>query len=230
MVLIMEKTCQWISYFILNRRISIMTHHLSRGCTCILLLLLLIGVCMAEEIPSSLIFVQGGESVITEGTDGLYLITVQDIIPYLHIKTGERSSLMPFEILTTLDEPLNVALVFSGADTQSTSMVEVSNLSLSNDTTGLTLTVKPLEFYDGQLLTFFESEKNEGNTIFKGQHDETRIYIEEMINPPDNVPDSFRCGQCYGIPEHGCYQACCWDYEMGKKCSKEWCNCADRIF
>jgi hypothetical protein len=134
------------------------------------------------------------------------VITVQDLIPYVHIKNGEKSPLMAVELLTTMTEPLNVALIFSGADNESTSMVEVSNLSLSDGNTVLTLQVKPLEFYDGEALKSFESEKSAANTVSVGQHDNIGIYIEDLISPLDN---SENCGECFELSTGGWYQACC---------------------
>lgn len=177
---------------------------------------------MAEEAPSSIVYVEGGESFIAEEADGQYVITIQDIIPFVHIKTGERSSLMPVELLTTMTKPLHVALVYSGAENESTSMVEVSNLSLSDGNAVLTIVVKPLEFYDGEMLNFFESEKSAVNTITTGQYGKIGIYIEDLINPLDNAGN---CGECFELSTGGWYQACCYQIgEYERTCNRVPCT------
>ena len=141
---------------------------------------------MADEVPSYLGYVQGGESTITDGTNGTSVITVNDLIPYFHLADGNKSSLIPVERLTNMTNPMNAAMVFSGAENETTFMVEVSNLSLSDGNKVLTLHVKPLEFHEGELLKSFTSKKNELNTIKTGKSGNVGIYIEITSVIPSN--------------------------------------------
>lgn len=83
------------------------------------------------------------------------MITVQDIIPYFHIGDDMKSNLSPVGILTNLTYPLNAAVVFSGADNESTSMVLVENLSFSDGNKDINLQVTPIKSYDGERLKDF---------------------------------------------------------------------------
>ena len=168
-----------------------MNYYLTFGFICSLLLVSLAGVTMATESPGYTLYIQGGESSITNGTDGMMLITVKDVVPYFHITDGNRSLLLPIEGLTNITYPLNTAAVFSGADGDYISLVEVSNLSLSEENKSLILQVKPLEFYEGTVLKSFANEKNELPLGKTGKFSSFGIYIETTQLPPANA-DSYK--------------------------------------
>ena len=164
-----------------------MTHSVLLGFICLLLLISLTGVSMAAESPGYALYVQGGVSSITNGTDGMTVITVMDVIPYFHITDGNKSLLLPIEGLTNITYPLDAAVVLSGTGNESTSLVKVSNLTLSDGNKSLILQVKPLEFYEGKLLNSFVSEKKELPLEKTGKFSSIGIYIETTQLPPANA-------------------------------------------
>ncbi len=158
------------------------------------------GVCMADDVPPYLVYIQGGQSTVTEGTDGSYEIEVNDIIPYFHISDGIQGSLIPVEYLSGLSYPLNGAIVFTGAKNESTSMISVSNLSLSDGTMVLTLHAEPLEFYEGSLLASFAHEKRVLDGSIQTENTSTRIFFEQSKKFPVNEDDD--CPGYYKDPQN----------------------------
>ena len=144
---------------------------------------------MAAESPSYEAYIQGGESSIVNGTDGIMVVTVKELVPYFNIANGKKSLLLPVERLTNITYPVNAAIVFSGADNESTFRVEVSNLSLSERNKALIVQVKPLEFYEGSVLNNFTIEKKELSAGSVGSINGIGFYLE--INEPAFVNSAF---------------------------------------
>jgi hypothetical protein len=173
-----------------------MNRFIQFGVICSLLLVFLAGLCVADEAPSNLVYVQGGECSITNGTDGTYVITVTDVIPYVHFANGNKSSLISVEELTNLTYPLNAVLEFSGVNSE-TSMVAISNVSISDGNMILTLQAKDLEFYKGSSLKTFASDSKNlkvGNGIDARN---TGLYLEIIGKSPNNGDSVEDCmAQC----------------------------------
>ena len=163
-----------------------MNRNIRLGVICSILLGSLAGFCVADEAPSYLVYVQGGESSITNGSDGAYVITVKDIIPYVHIADGEKSSLKLVERLTNLTYPMNAALVLSGADNETTVMVQVANVSLSDENKILTLQVDPLKYYEGERLNSFNDRKQSIKAVNGLRFTRTGVYFEVVKESPAN--------------------------------------------
>ena len=159
---------------------------------------------MADEAPGYVVYVQGGESTITEGPDGEMTITVQDVIPFVHIANEEKNRLNPVEILSGYTYPLDAALVFSGSDGESAFLVTISNLSLSNDDTILMLQVTPEEFYEGELLNSFVRETKGSDLLTQSGTISTGIYIEKNAGKAENS----RCSGDDIISYQICYGCC----------------------
>jgi hypothetical protein len=165
-----------------------------------ILLVSLAGVCMAEESPRYVIYVQGDESSIIHGSEGITDITVKDIIPYAHFSDGKKSRLISGKHLSNITYPINAAVVFSGAGSESVSLMKISNLSLSDENKVLTLRVNPLEFYEGEVLKSFVSDKNELDAIEFEKFNDTGIYLEIIGKTQQNnfeiqIPDCSK-GPC----------------------------------
>ncbi|MFH0968638.1 MAG: hypothetical protein V1862_13230 [Methanobacteriota archaeon] len=141
---------------------------------------------MAAESPAYLAYVQGGESSITNETDGMMMITVKDVIPYFYIVDDNTSVLHPVERLANITTPLNAAVTFSGADNESVSLVEVTNLSLSDENKTLIIQVHPLELYEGTVLKSFTDKMNRLTTDSIGKFTNTGIYLEMRDKTPQN--------------------------------------------
>ena len=163
-----------------------MNHYILLGFICSFLLVSFAGSGMAEDSPGSVAYLQGGQSIITNGTDGMTDIIVQDLVPYVHVTDGKKSILIPVQQLTNMTAPMNAALVLSGEDKESTFVVEVSNLSLSDGNNTLTLLVKPLEFYEGDILKSFAGDRKELEPEKIGKPMSTGIYIEIIGSLPTN--------------------------------------------
>lgn len=166
-----------------------MSHQIRWGVLCFVLLFLLTGMCIAAKSPADVLFIQGGVSTFTENGNGTYVWTVKDIIPYLHLshESNGTSRFMTSDILNTISYPLNAALVFSGADNESSFVVEVSTISFSDRNKTLTLQVKPIEYYEGDLFKSFTPDTGELISDVAGKSRITGIYLEMAGYPPDNA-------------------------------------------
>lgn len=161
-----------------------MNNFLRYGLFCIFLLVFVSGVCIADEVPSHLIYLEGGTSTSTLDADGMSTITIQDVVPYAHVTYGEKSRLFPLQFLSKLPYPLSAAVVFSDTESESVSLVTISNLSLSDGNTNLTLQASPLKYYEGELLQDFA--QNTSVITGKEQMLVTGLYIESKENIPVN--------------------------------------------
>ena len=177
-----------------------MNRQFLRGLAYLFLLVSLAGVCIAEDIPGSVVYLQGGESSITNGSDGMPVVTVQDLVQYVHVTDGKKSILIPVQQLTNMTAPMNAALVLSGEDKESTFVVEVSNLSLSDGNNTLTLQVNPLEFYEGSVLKSFSNVSHDWTAEKQERYPQSGIYLEWSIPVPKNK----YCYSCDCDPFYGC--------------------------
>lgn len=187
-----------------------------------LLLVSLIGVCLADESTSYVLYIQGGESSLLNGSDGMIEITVKDVVPEINVTRTNTSNSLPIEELTNISYPMDAALIFSGADNESTSMVRIVNLSLSDENNVLTLQVNPLQYYDGEGLKSFASKQENLPTDIDGMFKTTQIYAESDVSLKENsdectCPDGWTptcqygcwCGQGYMLQDKK--RPCIWD-------------------
>jgi hypothetical protein len=143
-------------------------------------------VCIADETNSTLLSVQGGESSINKSGDGFFEISVQDIIPNGTITIENQMSEIPIEILNNVNPPLNAALVLFEDDNESTSMIIITNLSFSNENNNLVLKVKPMAFYDGEILKEFVNNRTPINLLENSSFEKTKLYFELLEMKPEN--------------------------------------------
>ena len=148
------------------------------GFICLFILVSQAGVSIADESPRYVIYLQGGESSIIHGSEGITDIIVKDIIPYAHFSDGKKNLLIPDTLVQSITGPVHTAVVFSGAGDESVSLISISNLSLSYENKVLTLRVNPLGFYEGEALKSFAREKKELDTIEVDTFENTGIYFE----------------------------------------------------
>lgn len=171
------------------------------GFFCVLILVTLPGICGAEETPLTISYIQGGDSVIADGIDGMMEITVHNVVPYYYYTKEEHNVLLPINGFTTFPCPFNAAIIFSANDNTTISMIKVSNLTISDDNKIITMAVTPLTYYDeGQGLSSFADKyveltasSSEGSII-------TQIYAETRLNQSEN---DYGCDCCVGW---SCYQ------------------------
>ena len=193
---------------------------------CSLLLISVAGICMAEESPAFVAYVQGGESTFNTGADGVSAITVREVAPYFHITDGNKSFLLSVENIQGYSLPLNAALVFTDPENERTFTVEVVNLSLSDGNKSLTLQVQPLEYYEGEVLKSFMSSDTDFKTIDQLSNIIlTSMYLELIGNPEENSGDYAAYEACWarcrthigwlGVTEETCRYDCSYCAGMG---------------
>ena len=172
---------------------------ISMGCTCI-----------ADDGATKVIYLQGGESTIANVSDDMYEVTVQNLIPYFQGTTDNRTIFVPVKALASLTYPLNAAIIISGPAGDTTTLVTISNASLSEENTEMVLQATPLKFYEGEALKSFST----GNTGFNttAQSTVTGIYMETVTSAPTN---NMGCSECeskcpgLGLDSDTCHHTYC---------------------
>lgn len=160
-----------------------MNHYFSLGFIYLFILVSLTVFCVADEVTDNEVYVQGGESSITHGSDGIFVITVKNIVPYFRYSEGENSSMIPVNQLTDISYPVSGALVLSGKGNETTVMVQITNVSLPDGNKILVLRVNPLEYYDGELLHDFNSRSKSLSDDISVDTKGTSLYMETRIEP-----------------------------------------------
>lgn len=180
------------------------------GILCSLVLVFCTGFCSAAESSSALIYIQGSGSTITNGSDGM-IITVKDVVPYFHITDGVESKLVPIESLTDISYPLHAVVNLFDAENESISIIQVLNLSLSDENKVLTLNVNPLEFYEGERLKSFVNGQTPLSDEKTGEYNRAGIYLEAVWEAPSNALNCKPCFCCDfgGSGECGDICTCC---------------------
>ena len=164
------------------------------GIICVFLLLSLAGFSIADEAPGYTLYLQGGDSFITSDTDGVKVISIQDVVPYICVEFEKTKQLLPVDDAPIFPFPMNAVLVFSGTDGDSFSLVQVSNLSLSDENKVLTLQIKPRDFYEGELLKAIAKGAVPIDTVDQEKKDITSVYLEVASIAPEN--SSEECREC----------------------------------
>jgi len=157
-------------------------------------LLSLAGFCVADEAPGYTLYIQGGESSITEDTDGMITIKIQGIVPYFHLEFEKEKQLLPIGDISRYSLPVNAAIVSYGSDGDTTSLVQISNLSLSDENRVLTIQMKLLEFYDGDVLKDYAKDSKNLDITENEPNFEIGIIIEGASVTPENA---LPCIECY---------------------------------
>ena len=157
----------------------------SLGILGLVLIVVLGGFSSADESPAILAYIQGGASSVTEDQNGSMLLTIPDLVPYYHLSLMEKSLLMPIEALALQFVPVNAALVFNSPEGESVSLVEISDISVSDMNNTLKLQVKNLESYEGKALSGFTCS---GTTLTEQTANSTGtgIYLEIPGSTPEN--------------------------------------------
>ena len=174
-----------------------MTRYQYLSITLLISLLLLTGLSSAAESYGYLAFLQGGESTIVNDTDDMMIITVHNPDPYLNITNNTGTTQSPVDSVMNASLPMNAALIFSAPDTEMTSIIRIENLSLSDDKESLTLQVRPLDFYEGEVLAPYTQGTVNIHELDKKTFNEIRLYLEMMMNAPENsYPRNSACERC----------------------------------
>lgn len=167
-------------------KVQIMNRIVFSGVIMIFMMISLVSISNAVESPLYVIHIQGGESRITNISDGLIEMTVSDIAVNATITDGNTSHSMPIEGLINLSVPADAAVVYPGTGNKSISMIQISQISLSSDGKNLTLQVSPLRFYDGEGLKSYAENQTE---LFSSPYRNlttTELFIETRVNIAEN--------------------------------------------
>jgi hypothetical protein len=156
------------------------------GSVFFLLLLCLAGICSAELSPSLIAQIQGGESSIVNGTDGIILINVRDVDPKVNITRDNERYENPVNFLINVSYPCAAVVEFYQAEKKSVSMVNITNTTVSDDNKTLTLQVTPLEFYEGISLQELAKKSLTLDQLFNQTFNETKIHYEIIEETPGN--------------------------------------------
>lgn len=165
--------------------------------------------CVSSTAQSSgyILYVQGGQSTIASGADGIYEITVQDIIPYCVIGDGDEFFLGKTMNLTMGNWSVDAALLMAGSETEIRSIAKISNLSIGEKADTITFQARSLEFYDRELLSHFSGRQDSLNSSTGQDIQHTALYLE-MDKPVsvNNQGSTIQC--CYEGPRGRCYMVC----------------------
>lgn len=157
------------------------------------------GISFADQPPSIIVQITGGESTIADDTDGTAIITIKDIDSTVNLSDGDKSSEKSLDFLTVLQYPMNAALELSTAENKSVSMVIIANTTISDDNKTVTLRVTPLPFYEGGALSEFATKSvtldELSDTTFTGTGIQGEITMEPMNNSVNDMESSF-CHIC----------------------------------
>ncbi len=174
-----------------------MTRYQHLNITLLISLLLLTGLSSAAESYDYLAFLQGKESTIMNDTDDMMIITIHNPDPYLNITNNTSTTQSPVDSLMNASLTMNAALIFSAPDTEMTSIIGIENLSISDDKESLTLQVRPLDFYEGEVLAPYTQGTVNIHELDKKTFNEIRLYLEMMMNAPENsYPRNSACERC----------------------------------
>ncbi|KAF5068019.1 hypothetical protein DSECCO2_247680 [anaerobic digester metagenome] len=174
-----------------------MTHYQYLSITLLISLLLLTGLSSAAESYDYLAFLQGEESTIMNDTDDMMIITIHNPDPYLNITNNTSTTQSPVDSLMNASLPMNAALIFSAPETEMTSIIRIENLSFSEDKESLTLQVRALDFYDGEVLTPYALDTINLHELDEKTFNETRLYLEMTMSASENAfPPNSACERC----------------------------------
>lgn len=174
-----------------------MKQNLGTGLIILVFFLSLVGTCCATDSPRFLATLTGGESTIVNDTNETMIITVQNPDPYANITKEDNTTQISVDLLQYSVLPINAVTVFSGPETKTVSTVKIENISISNNAEILTLKVKPLQFYDGELLSSYAKDTVNLQELEKKSFNSTGLYLEMVKNVPENwqKPEN-SCDRC----------------------------------
>jgi len=159
---------------------------LIRMMSLIVAIILLTGICSAVETNGYLVYVQGGTGTLIDDNNGTDTLQISDLVPFYSASWEGKSNLMPVPFITGFPLPIHGAIVCTGQEGDSTSLIRITNWSLSDDMTVIDLEWKPVEFYDGTLLIPFDTDTKEITQEILDGSIMTGLYLEITGVTPSN--------------------------------------------
>lgn len=152
----------------------------------LLLLISLSSVCLADSEAKYQLFVQGGESTITNEANNTYILTVQNIIPYFQYISDGLNNFAPIRDLSATT-PKKAIITFYGVNqtTNKTSITsgEITGISFSDDYTTLNLTMQPPQYFIRGGLEPSWVEEIGLDAVHPENNTKTRIYLYSLTVP-----------------------------------------------
>ena len=184
-----------------------MNHYRTIGLLGIILLISAAWISSAAESSNYIVYVQGGESSILDGEDGMYEITIHDIIPFCSIIDGDEYFLIETKNLANESYPINALLIGTGPDLELRTGAQISGLSIDEERQVMTLQVHPSKFSNGELLKPYSIKQGELETLIGQEISHTGLYLELQIPVAENYwAPPVQC--CYEGPQGRCYMVC----------------------
>lgn len=155
------------------------------GLAILIALFIFAGVSSAAESFNNLAYFQGGAVTIINGTEDTMVITVQYPDPNMtSTQLGDVSQIQPENIRNT-SLPIDAVVFFTDQDTTISSLVAIDNLSIENNQS-FTLHIRPMEHYDGIVLTPYTQDTTNLHQLDKRTFNETGFYLDLKDQAPDN--------------------------------------------
>lgn len=163
-----------------------MNRNLCTGLIFLISLLIFAGVSSATESFDNLAYLQGGVVTIINGTEDTMIITVQYPDPNMtSTQLGDVTQIQPEDIQNT-SLTINAVMIFTDQDTIISSLVAIDNLSISENNQSFTLHIRPMEHYDGIVLTPYTQDTTNLHQLGKKTFNETGFYLDVKDQAPDN--------------------------------------------
>lgn len=125
---------------------------------------------------------------------------------------------MPVQVHIGFSYPMNAAVVFSGFDGESVSLIKVINLTFSDGNKSVTLQAQPLGFYEADILLPLAKEKKELPTNMTGTNMNS-IYLENNAGVPENGSPTCDSKGCITVWVSGGLSYCdCGSYHIHLGC------------
>lgn len=181
--------------------------YLRNGLFGLLLLISTIGIVFGAEPSGYTVYVQGAESSIDRSSDGIYKITIQDVIPFSTIFEGDELFLFQTKHIVNETNPMNAVLILSGSEMELKSLIEISSISMDTEQNIITFLAHPLEFNSGELLKPFLNGMGDLDMATGKRANLTALYLE-IIHPvaENKWNPQFPC--CVEGPGGQCYMKC----------------------
>jgi hypothetical protein len=133
----------------------------------------------------------------------MMIITVHNPDPSVNITKEENITPISIELLQYASLPVQAVGEFSTPEMKSVSLVQIENLSLSENNDNLTLLVKPLDYHDGDILTPYARDTVNLQALDNKTFSSTGLYIEMVKDIPDNsIQVQSPCERCI----EGCHE------------------------
>lgn len=180
------------------------------------------GIGLADGADAYVLYLQGDEGRITDKTEGIFTIMVTGLPTLMNVTKGDQNSTVPVYLISNISAPSHAAITFSHSGNPSVAIINISQISLNDNNSNLTLTGTSLPFYDDTALVSVTGDIVDLNQVTADQWSDIGVYLEIQNIPPTNMEGGMnkKCdlcrGNCVMSPQSGsCLEICCFTYCYG---------------